>query len=92
MRNILVCVRGAQAYRPCPKCADVGIKYSRSGQSLDEIVRLRTRSPACRKPRATALTRPDARAYPQVFKKNPKGGYCACAKARTPPFWPYPVG
>ena len=27
-----------KAYRPCPKCADAGIKYSRSGQSLDEII------------------------------------------------------
>ena len=27
-----------KAYRPCPKCAAVGIKYKRSGQSLDEIV------------------------------------------------------
>jgi len=27
-----------KAYRPCPKCAARGVKYSRSGQSLDEIV------------------------------------------------------
>ena len=27
-----------KAYRPCPKCAERGVKYSRSGQSLDEIV------------------------------------------------------
>ena len=27
-----------QAYRPCPECAKAGIRYSRSGQSLDEIV------------------------------------------------------
>ena len=26
-----------KAYRPCPKCAAAGIKYSRSGQSLDEV-------------------------------------------------------
>ena len=28
----------AQAYRPCPTCAAKGMKYSRSGQTLDEIV------------------------------------------------------
>ena len=28
----------AQAYRPCPECAKNGVKYSRSGQTLDEIV------------------------------------------------------
>jgi len=27
-----------KAYRPCPKCLEKGIRYSRSGQSLDEIV------------------------------------------------------
>ena len=27
-----------KAYRPCPKCAEAGVRYSRSGQSLDEIV------------------------------------------------------
>jgi hypothetical protein len=27
-----------KAYRPCPRCAEAGIKYSRTGQSLDEIV------------------------------------------------------
>lgn len=27
-----------QAYRPCPTAAAKGIKYARSGQSLDEIV------------------------------------------------------
>ena len=27
-----------KAYRPCPKCAAAGVRYSRSGQSLDEIV------------------------------------------------------
>ena len=27
-----------KAYRPCPKCAEAGIRYSRTGQSLDEIV------------------------------------------------------
>ena len=27
-----------KAYRPCPTCAEAGVKYTRSGQSLDEIV------------------------------------------------------
>ena len=27
-----------KAYRPCPTCAAKGMKYSRSGQTLDEIV------------------------------------------------------
>ena len=27
-----------KAYRPCPRCAEAGVKYSRTGQSLDEIV------------------------------------------------------
>eukprot|EP00326_Haptolina_ericina_P031632 CAMPEP_0181251220 /NCGR_PEP_ID=MMETSP1096-20121128/46758_1 /TAXON_ID=156174 ORGANISM="Chrysochromulina ericina, Strain CCMP281" /NCGR_SAMPLE_ID=MMETSP1096 /ASSEMBLY_ACC=CAM_ASM_000453 /LENGTH=85 /DNA_ID=CAMNT_0023348783 /DNA_START=84 /DNA_END=341 /DNA_ORIENTATION=- len=27
-----------KAYRPCPKCAKAGIRYTRSGQTLDEIV------------------------------------------------------
>lgn len=26
-----------KAYRPCPKCAKNGVKYARSGQSLDEV-------------------------------------------------------
>ena len=27
-----------KAYRPCPECAKNGVRYSRSGQTLDEIV------------------------------------------------------
>ena len=26
-----------KAYRPCPKCAERGVRYSRSGQTLDEV-------------------------------------------------------
>merc|ERR1719326_1109753 len=27
-----------KAYRPCPECAKKGIRYSRTGQTLDEVV------------------------------------------------------
>ena len=32
-----------KAYRPCPKCAEKGLKYARSGQSLDEVMCLHAR-------------------------------------------------
>ena len=39
MRLIANFARGfMQAYRPCPTAAAKGVRYSRVGQSLDEIV------------------------------------------------------
>ena len=48
-----------KAYRPCPKCAEAGRRYSRSGQTLDEVCGLATSaSPRYRLTRRCAQLRP----------------------------------
>ena len=65
----------SQAYRPCPTCAEKGMRYVRQGQTLYVAL------PAPVQPRPSSrdlvpCAEPcDPHRDEVVFKKNPAGGY-----------------